>query len=114
MRQELTQPKKQGSTGKTLLTSPSQPMKLSANSEEIDELRNHIKALKESLQIQEQEKLETFIYWYNLFIYFERNIALSSLVVISVFLLSMQSHSVLRLVARSCRMLYFFFLHSRI
>ncbi|KAG2404626.1 hypothetical protein LR48_Vigan404s002600 [Vigna angularis] len=58
MRQELTQTKKQGSIGKTLLTSPSQPMKLSANSEEIDELRNQIKALKESLQIQQQEKLE--------------------------------------------------------
>ncbi|XP_027927439.1 uncharacterized protein LOC114184328 [Vigna unguiculata] len=58
MRRELTQTKKQGSTGNTLLTSPSQPMKLSPNSEEIDELRNQIKALKESLQIQEQEKLE--------------------------------------------------------
>jgi len=58
MRQELTQTKKQGSMGKTLLTSPSPPVKLSAYSEEIDELRNQIKALNESLHRQEQEKLE--------------------------------------------------------
>jgi len=58
MRQELTQTKNQGSISKTLLTSPSQPVKLSAYSEEIDELRNQIKALNEYLHRQEQEKLE--------------------------------------------------------
>ncbi|TKY65798.1 golgin subfamily A member 5 [Spatholobus suberectus] len=57
MRQELNQTKKQGSVGKTF-TSSRQPMKLSANSEEVDVLRSQIKALNESLQRQQQEKLE--------------------------------------------------------
>lgn len=54
---QLSRTKSQGSTGKRLFTSSSQPMNLSENSEG-DVLRNHIKALNESLQRQEQENLE--------------------------------------------------------
>lgn len=48
-----------GSIAKTLFTSSSQPMKLSANSEEVDVLRNQIQELNESLQRQEQEQQKT-------------------------------------------------------
>nr|KYP46671.1 hypothetical protein KK1_031697 [Cajanus cajan] len=57
MRQESTQTKKQGFIGKTF-TSRSQTMKLSANSEEVDVLRNQIKALNEALHRHEQEMLD--------------------------------------------------------
>lgn len=48
-----------GSIAKTLFTSSSQPTKLSANSEEVDALRNQIQELNESLQRQEQEQQKT-------------------------------------------------------
>ncbi|RDX87334.1 hypothetical protein CR513_31204, partial [Mucuna pruriens] len=46
-----------GSIGKTLFTSSRQPTKLSANSEEVDVLRNQINSLNESLQRQEKLKM---------------------------------------------------------